>query len=126
MDMVEIKKRIGEKLGFIDEYKLESKQRAELDRSRVLQDIEVHGVTGQQRLTERLFVGRSGKIEELAPKPHVIRRKTYGGGESHEEQGDAIGALLNERDDWVAIVRSAFVTKPKGPHGTEKTLELYS
>lgn len=125
METKQIREMLSQRLEFLNEYTIEERGRQELDRDRNLNDIEVHGVTGQQRLNERLFVCRGGKVEELSPKRHMIRRKTYGEIVNSEERGDPIGSLLDNSEDWIAIARTAFVTQPKGPHGSERKLEIY-
>lgn len=125
MDLQEIRSVLSKRLEFFQEYSIDERDRTELDRSRMLEDIEIHGVTGQQRLTERLFICRQGNLQELTPKRHLIRKKTYGDVESHEEHGDPIGSLLDDTEEWIAIARAAFVTQPKGPHGSERKVEIY-
>ncbi len=126
MEETIVRRMLAPHIEFIDTYALQSRTRSELTAGRCLQDIEVHGITSQQRLRERLFVCRGGAITELSPKPRLIRKKTYGTRDSAEEAGDPVTKHLDGAEEWFAIVSTAFVTKPKGPHGTEKRIELYS
>ena len=100
--------------------------RGELDANRCLQDVELYGVTSQQKVTERLFACRKGQVRELSPKARLVRKKSYEPQDDREEDGERIAGLLAGDEEWVAILRSEFITRPKGPHAAEKTLELYS
>ena len=126
MQVEMIRQALAPHIQFVGEYAIIEKPRGDLDTNRCLQDIESYGITSHQRLMERLFVCRQGNVLELESKRRVIRRKSYGTDENRDEAGEPIGKLLNGTEDWVAVVSSAYVTQPKGPHGTEKKVEFYS
>ena len=125
MDATKIRELLSKQIGHLQEYAFLERPRKDLDASRCLQDIEAHGITSQQKLSERLFVCRKGRLVELNPKCHIVRRKTYGATENRSEEGEPIAKVLTGDEEWIAIASSAFVTKPKGPHASEKKVEIY-
>ncbi|MEW6368542.1 MAG: hypothetical protein AB1714_28265 [Acidobacteriota bacterium] len=126
VDEKKVREMLADVVKYIDGYSIVRHPRAELAANRCLQDVELYGVTSQHKITERLFACRDGRVSELTPKATRVRKKSYQPQDDREEEGERIAGLLTGDEEWVAILRSEFTTRPKGPHAAEKTLELYS
>lgn len=109
----------------VEKYEIKEKGMSELDRNRVLKDVEEYGIMSSSFYFERLFVYNNGKISEKRVKRYKLRKKYYGVDNILEEQGVAISEYLNGREEAVVIALSIIDTKPKGPHIFRKELEIY-
>jgi len=124
--MEKIRKQLAPYVQFVNSYEFVERPKSELDPARRLEDIEAHGITSHQRMAERVFVCRGEKVSELTPSRKLVRVKSYQTSDNRDETGAPIGDVLDGKEQWVAIVSSAFVTQPKGPHGTEKRVEVFA
>lgn len=120
-----ILKLLGDFLLEVEKYEIKEKGMSELDKNRILKDVEEHGITSSSFCFERLFVYNNGKIIEKNAKRYKLRKKDYGVDNIIEEEGVAINEYLNDREEAVVIASSIINTKPKGPHIFKKELEIY-
>ena len=110
----------------VEKYAISEKKFQDLNKERMLNDIEEYGVTSSSRHFERLFVLHNGKLEEKDIARHKVRKQDYGKERLSEEEGKPLKHYLDGKEDAIIIVSSLFQTRPKGPHHFQKDLEIYS
>lgn len=96
-----------------------------LDPHRVILDFSYQGITEQTTRSERLITARKGKVAEIAIARHRETKMDYGDNRHEIERGESIQDRLEGDEEAIIIVRSEFTTRPKGPHGGVKTIEVY-
>ncbi len=126
MDEAKLRKDLAAEVAFVEDYQVQWKPLAELDKERQLLDVEEYGITSTCRIRERLFaVDRAEKCREIQIPCHVVRKKHYGEEVPTETPGEPLGKFCSGEDQAVLIVHSSFLTQPHGPHQFTKKIEAY-
>jgi hypothetical protein len=109
----------------VEQYEVHEDNISNLDKKRVLKDIEEYGITSSYLCYERLFVFKNNKITEKNIKRYKLRKKDYGKDSIKEEEGNPVEQYIDGTEDAVIIAYSIIDTKPKGPHIFKKGLEIF-
>jgi hypothetical protein len=109
----------------IQDYQMTFHPKSALDPHRVILDFSYQGITEQTTRSERLITARKGKVAEIAIARHRETKMDYGDNRHQIEKGESIQDHLKGDEEAIIIVRSEFTTRPKGPHGGVKTIEVY-
>ncbi|OGF62582.1 MAG: hypothetical protein A2Y62_11775 [Candidatus Fischerbacteria bacterium RBG_13_37_8] len=109
----------------VEHYDVLEKKLAELQKQRILKDIEEYGITSSFFHYERLFILKNNKVVEKNIQRQKTRLKEYGQDEKIEEEGKPLENYIDGTEDAIIIASSMIDTKPKGPHTFKKELEIY-
>lgn len=110
--------------GFSD-YEMIFYPRSALDGQRSISDFRYEGITEQTQKQERLIIVRKGRAVEIDIAKHSEMKYDYGDFRHEVEEGEPIRNRLQGDEEAILIVRSEFSTKPKGPHISNKVIEVY-
>lgn len=111
-------------IGFSD-YQIAYFPKSALDLHREILEIRYEGITEQSLTHERLLVLTKGKVSEIKIGKHIEIHYDYGDFRNDKEDGEPIQNHLTGTEEAVILVHSEFLTRPKGPHQTIKTIHIY-